>query len=86
MVRQLPMPKNSLIKTNPYLKNAAERNASLTASVVTSSAIEGVHLHHMDDADAGWAVVASPGSLKKKAKKKSAVSCHEAEESYRSRR
>jgi len=42
MVRQLPMPKNPLIKTNPYLKNAAERNASLTASVATSSAIEGV--------------------------------------------
>lgn len=36
------MPKNSLIRTNPYLRNAAERNASLTASVVTSSAIEGV--------------------------------------------
>jgi hypothetical protein len=38
------MPKNALIKTNPYLKNAAERDASITASVVTSSAIEGVHL------------------------------------------
>ncbi len=41
------MQKNSLIKTNPYLKNAAERNASLSASVVTSSAIEGVKLPGM---------------------------------------
>lgn len=38
------MPKNPLIKTNPYLKNTAEREASLTASVITSSAIEGVYL------------------------------------------
>jgi len=38
------MPKNALIKTNSYLRNAAERNASLTASVVTSSAIEGVKM------------------------------------------
>uniref|UniRef100_A0A6H1ZN10 Uncharacterized protein n=1 Tax=viral metagenome TaxID=1070528 RepID=A0A6H1ZN10_9ZZZZ len=45
------MQKKSLIQTNPYLKNAAERDASLTASVVTSFAIEGVHLH-IDDLEA----------------------------------
>jgi len=38
------MPKNSLIKTNPYLRNAAEREAMLYTSVVTSSAIEGVKM------------------------------------------
>ena len=80
------MPKNSLIKTNPYLRNAAERNASLTASVVTSSAIEGVHLH-LDDQNAGWSVAAATGKSSKKLKKdKSAVTCHESSGSYRSRR
>jgi hypothetical protein len=38
------MQKNPLSKTNPYLKNAAQRKALLTMSVVTSSAIEGVKL------------------------------------------
>jgi hypothetical protein len=71
------MSKNSLIKTNPYLRNAVERNASLTASVVTSSAIEGVHLH-LDDQNASWAIAATPGKSSKKLKKdKSAVTCHE---------
>jgi len=41
MIRQLSMPKNPLIKTNPYLKNTAERHAMLAISVATSSAIEG---------------------------------------------
>jgi len=87
MVRQLPMPKNPLIKTNPYLKNAAERNASLTASVVTSSAIEGVHLHISSDPKASWAIADAPGKSSKKLKKdKSAVTCHESSGSYRSRR
>lgn len=81
------MPKNSLIKTNPYLKNAAERNASLTASVVTSTAIEGVHLHISGDPKECWAVAATPGKSSKKLKKdKSAVTCHESSGSYRSRR
>ena len=51
------MPKNSLIKTNPYLRNAAEREAMLYASVVTSSAIEGVKMPK------------KPGKLSKKNKK-----------------
>jgi hypothetical protein len=38
------MQKKSLIKTNPYLKNAAQRKAMLYTSVATSSAIEGVRL------------------------------------------
>ena len=79
------MPKNSLIKTNPYLRNAAERNASLTASVVTSSAIEGVHLH-LDDQNASWAIAATAGKSTKKKKDKSAATCHESSASYRSRR
>jgi hypothetical protein len=80
------MPKNSLIKTNPYLRNAAERNASLTASVVTSSAIEGVHLH-LDDQNASWAIAAAPvKSTKKHKKDRSAATCHESSGSYRSRR
>jgi hypothetical protein len=41
------MQRKSLIKTNPYLKNPAERRALLYASVVTSSAIEGVKLPGM---------------------------------------
>jgi len=41
------MKKDSLIKTNPYLKNPAERRAMLYASVMTSSAIEGVKLPGM---------------------------------------
>jgi hypothetical protein len=86
MVRQLHMPKNPLIKTNPYLKNPAERNAMLATSVATSSAIEGVHLHLIDDEKASWAVAVSPETSGKKAKKKSAVTCHEPEASYRSRR
>ena len=46
-VRYIRMKKNSLIKTNPYLKNPAERRAMLYASVMTSSAIEGVKLPGM---------------------------------------
>ena len=81
------MPKNSLIKTNPYLRNAAEREASLTASVVTSSAIEGVHLHISGDQKDTWAIAAIPDKSPKKPKKeRSAVTCHESSGSYRSRR
>jgi hypothetical protein len=47
MVRQLPMPIKPLSKTNPYLQNTAQRKAMLSASVVTSSAIEGVKLPGM---------------------------------------
>jgi hypothetical protein len=41
------MQKKSLSKTNPYLKNTAQRKAMLYTSVVTSSAIEGVKLPGM---------------------------------------
>jgi hypothetical protein len=46
-VRHKIMQKNSLSKTNPYLKNAAQRKVMLYTSVATSSAIEGVKLPGM---------------------------------------
>jgi hypothetical protein len=42
------MLKKPLSKTNPYLKNDAQRKAMLYTSVVTSSAIEGVKLPDMN--------------------------------------
>lgn len=36
------MRKDSLIKTNPYLKNPVKRNEGIARSVETSSAIEGI--------------------------------------------
>ncbi len=82
------MPKNSLSKTNQYLKNPAERRAMLYTSVVTSSAIEGIHFHgSIDEQSATWAV-ASPQakSHKTNKKKKSALTVHESAASYRSHR
>jgi hypothetical protein len=38
------MKKKSLIATNPYLKDPAEREAAIALNVATSSAIEGVSL------------------------------------------
>ncbi|MCK9275774.1 MAG: hypothetical protein M0P57_11870 [Syntrophales bacterium] len=38
------MKKKSLLETNPYLKDPAEREARIILSVATSSAIEGVPL------------------------------------------
>ena len=38
------MPKDSLIKTNPYLKNPAQREAALSLTVESSTAIEGVRI------------------------------------------
>jgi len=38
------MKKKSLIKTNPYLKNPAEREARIVLNVATSSAVEGIPL------------------------------------------
>jgi hypothetical protein len=38
------MPKKSLIKTNPYLKDPKRRQAMLRLSVLSSTAIEGVRL------------------------------------------
>jgi len=82
------MQKKSLSKTNPYLKNPAERRAMLYTSVVTSSAIEGIHLPKaIDNQDAAWTVALSPANTHKtNKKKKSAVTVHESEASYRSRR
>jgi hypothetical protein len=38
------MIKDALIKTNPYLKNADTRDAALHTTVLSSTAIEGVHI------------------------------------------
>lgn len=38
------MKKKSLIETNPYLKDPAEREAGIILNVATSSAIEGISL------------------------------------------
>lgn len=87
-VRYTLMQKKSLSKTNPYLKNPAQRKAMLYTSVVTSSAIEGIHLPHiLDEQNATWAV-ALPATKSRKTtkKKKSAVTVHESGSSYRSRR
>jgi len=82
------MQKKSLSKTNPYLKNPAQRKAMLYTSVVTSSAIEGIHLPRiLDEQNATWAVaLPAPKSRKTNKKKKSAVTVHESAASYRSRR
>jgi hypothetical protein len=82
------MQKKSLSKTNPYLKNPAERKAMLYTSVVTSSAIEGIHLPRIiDEQSTPWAVALAPTkSQQKNKKKKSALTVHESAASYRSRR
>ena len=36
--------KKSLLETNPYLKDSAERNKALVRNVVSSSAIEGIRV------------------------------------------
>ena len=38
------MPKDSLINTNSYLRDSKRREALLAKTVVSSTAIEGVHL------------------------------------------
>jgi hypothetical protein len=38
------MRKDSLINTNPYLKDSKRREALLAKTIVSSTAIEGVHL------------------------------------------
>jgi hypothetical protein len=38
------MKKKTLLETNPYLKDPAEREAGIVLNVATSSAIEGVSL------------------------------------------
>jgi len=60
----------------------------LYASVVTSSAIEGIHLPRIiDEQNTTWAVALPPAkSRKTNKKKKSEVTVHESAASYRSRR
>ena len=60
----------------------------LYTSVVTSSAIEGIHLPKaIDEQNTTWAVGLLPAKPHKtNKKKKSAVTVHESEASYRSRR
>ena len=38
------MPKKSLKETNPYLKNPKRYEAALIKNVVTSSAVESIHI------------------------------------------
>lgn len=38
------MPKDALIRTNPYLKNSGQRDAALSITVESSTAIEGVRI------------------------------------------
>jgi len=60
----------------------------LYTSVVTSSAIEGIHLpRSIDEQNATWAVAFPPAKSRKTTKKKkSALTVHESAASYRSRR
>ena len=67
------MQKNPLIKTNPYLRDAAQREALLTASVISSTAIEGVHLSGIEQ-------------CKPAKKSKKITQVHESRASYGSRR
>jgi len=53
--------KKSLLETNPYLKNTAERNKALIRNVASSSAIEGICVRR--DAKSGL-FVSQPTDLK----------------------
>ncbi len=68
------MPKTSLAKSNPYLKDAADLKTVLLKSVATSTAIEGVH--------GIWAVAVKPA----RKKRDGASIAREREASCRSRR
>ena len=67
------MPKVPLSKSNPYLRDAADLKAALLNSVVTSTAIEGVH-------------GVLPKAYTSSRKKNGASIAREREASYRSRR
>ncbi len=67
------MPKVPLSKSNPYLRGVADLKALLLNSVVTSTAIEGVH-------------GVLPKSYKPSRRKNDASIAREREASYRSRR
>jgi hypothetical protein len=67
------MSKVPLSKSNPYLREAADLKAALRNSVITSTAIEGVH-------------GVLPKTYKPSRKKNGAAIARERETSYRSRR
>jgi hypothetical protein len=67
------MQKNTLSKTNPYLKDAAQRKALLYTSVATSTAIEGV-------------IMSAAKSKKPSKKTRKPMLVHESRSSYGSRR
>ena len=69
------MKKKSLIETNPYLKDPAEREIRIVLNVATSSAIEGVPLSafgtflpakKVSSDKAGYAVAKSTRLLRRK--------------------
>jgi hypothetical protein len=67
------MVKDALIKTNPYLKNADQREAALSITVESSTAIEGVRISGLN--------------LHKPSKKRAKpTTVHESAASYGSRR
>jgi hypothetical protein len=67
------MTKDALIKTNPYLKNPAQREAALSITVESSTAIEGVRIVGLN--------------MRKPSKKRvRPTSVHESAASYGSRR
>ena len=67
------MVKDALIKTNPYLKNAVQREAALYTTVSSSTAIEGVRI-------SGF------GTRKPSKKREKSTAVHESAASYGSRR
>jgi len=67
------MIKDALIKTNPYLKNADQREAALSITVESSTAIEGVRISGL-------------GMRKPSKKRARHATVHESAASYGSRR
>jgi hypothetical protein len=60
------MKKKPLSETNPYLRNKTSRAVSTATTVVSSSAIEGIHISNIDEKTAKWSVAAS--GMKKRLK------------------
>jgi len=65
----ISMKKKPLSKTNPYLRNETSRAISTAISVVSSSAIEGIHISNIEEKTAEWSVVVS--GLEKRSRTKS---------------
>lgn len=63
------MKKKPLSKTNPYLRNETSRAISTATTVISSSAIEGIHISNIDEKTAKWSVAVS--GLKKRSRAKS---------------